>query len=186
MDLAGQSKERSLATSIDLNSFSTTYVSLLVSRALDASANDGSGEFLNVLLQDASNNTAAAFGVGSAENIFVNNLGGVVTTANDEFDLGANYFLLAKIVSRPSGFDQIFFKAFKSGEDMIPKNEYQFGWTVVGMANTDSSALISQIDISGGANAIWSIDEVRIGNTYDSVAWSNYSTRIGSSNLEFQ
>jgi sialidase-1 len=183
MDLvAGQSATRSLATPIDLGVSGTTYLSMLVSRATDTSANDGSREFLDVLLQDSGSTTQAAFGVGSAENVYVTSLGDVVTTAGGVFDLTSRYFLLAKIVSstttQPGGFDRIMVKAFKSGVDAIPATDGDLAWTVMGTTTENSSAVLTQLVLSGGASATWSVDEVRVGTSYAAVSPSLAVTTI--------
>ncbi len=173
LDLSGQSSRRTLATPIDLDANGTTYISLLASRALDGSADNSSQEFLDVLLQDAANVTGAAFGVGSAENLFVNSLGDVVSAGIDSFDLNSNYFLVAKIVSMDSAqgnSDQIFLKAFESGIDFIPDDDIGLDWTLIGTTNQNSSAQLTQLVLSGGSNATWSVDEIRIGTTWGAVA----------------
>ncbi len=174
MDLVGaQSLRRTLATPIDLAASGTTYLSMLVSRAGDTSANDGSQEFLDVLLQDSGTVTQAAFGIGSGENMFVNALGGVVSTAAGTFDLTGSYLMLAKIVATVTGsgsYDQIMLRAFKSGVDTIPEADDGLAWTVMGTTTENSSSVLTQLVLSGGANATWSVDEMRIGTTMEAVA----------------
>lgn len=172
LDLIGQTTRRALATPIDMNSNSTTYVSMLVSRALDSTANNSSQESLDILLQDAGNNTLAGFGIGSSEIFFVNSPGGIVNSSGDPFDLSANYFLVAKIVSTDSAagnFDQIFLKSFKSGVSLIPDDDFGLDWTVIGTTSQNSSSQLTQLVLSGGSNATWSVDEVRIGSKWGAV-----------------
>ncbi len=177
LDLAGANRSvtRSLSQPIDLNSNSVAYVSVLISQALDTTSIDDSNEFLDILLMDDGGVTQAAFGVGSNEAFFVNQLGGVKNTAG-ELTLTRNnhYFLVAKIVSQDDSlggnFDQIFLKVFTSGTDLIPDSDVGLDWTLVGTTSENNHALLTTIRIAGGANAFWSIDELRIGSTWGAVA----------------
>ena len=70
MDLiAGQSAQRNFATPINLDNSNITYVTLLVSRALDV-GDDDSGEQLNISLRDGSGSPHITFGVDSSESFF--------------------------------------------------------------------------------------------------------------------
>lgn len=101
MDLIrGQTAERKLATSINLDVAGTTYVSLLVSRALDANANQASNEAIDIYLRDATGSNQAWFGVGSREQFFLGGIGEEITTANDALKRDATYLLVLKIVSQ--------------------------------------------------------------------------------------
>lgn len=171
VDLAGaKSLRRSLATPIDLGVSGTTYVSMVVSRGLDASANDSAQEFLDVLLQDSGTVTQAAFGVGSAENFYVTSLGDVVSAGNGGFDLASPYLLVAKITATGTGSsDRIMLKAFRSGYDSVPTSDDGMAWTVMGTTTENSAAVLTQLALSGGANATWSVDEVHVGRSYAAV-----------------
>ncbi|MFT5301173.1 MAG: hypothetical protein ACI87E_002332 [Mariniblastus sp.] len=180
LDLAGSdgAVERNLTQSIDLNANSTSYVSLLVSKTLDNSADDGSGEFLDIELLDSQGDSQAAFGVGSNESFFLVGLGDTVTTAADVVGRDKSYFLVAKIVAQDDAtgnFDQIFLKVFESGMDAIPDSDLGLNWTLAGTMTENNSALLDSISLEGGNNTYWSLDELRIGTTWASVA-SNVSS----------
>ena len=169
----GQQIERTLATEIDLNTNSVSYISMLISQEYDTSSNSGS-EFLNVELLDAGGTTQASFGVTSSEGFYTTGLGDGASTAPGLLDRSSSYFLVAKIVSEDdsdgANNDQIFLKVFKSGTHEIPDTEGGFSWTLTGGGNANSSAILKRIRIASGLNVNWSIDEIRIGNTYASVA----------------
>lgn len=174
----GQAVERRLATTIDLSKNTQTYISLLVSGQNDTSSNGGN-EFLDIELLDTQGVSHAGFGISSAEQFFVGRLGSGNGTAPGTVDRNATYFLVAKIVAQSSGFDQIFLKVFESGVDTIPDDDAQLTWTAVGGINENSSALIDRIVIETGLEVTWSIDELRIGNTFGAVA-SNLIPEPGS------
>ena len=71
-----------------------------MTRRHDSSDSSNAGnEFLDILLQDDAGATQAAFGVGSAENVFVNDLGDLVDTPPDSAALDATYLVLVKIAA---------------------------------------------------------------------------------------
>lgn len=170
----GQYIERRLATPIDLNENGVTYISMHVSQMFDTSPNDSAGEYLDVLLRDADGRTRAAFGIGSAEHFFVNELGGTYHSDFNVLSREDRVLLVFKIVSQDNSstdnFDQVFLKAFFDGRDTVPDSDADIEWTVVGGTNMNSDALLESIRIEGGVNVTWSIDEIRIGTTFSSVA----------------
>jgi sialidase-1 len=165
--------ERQLATPINLNSNSTTYVSLLVSQALDAGPTL-TGKPVNVQLRDSSEASRVSFGVNSNEIFYVSNPNGAVQTAPGTVAGSASYLLLLKITAEDAGqtgnFDQIFFKTFQSGVDPIPLTDAGLGWTLVGSTAANSSAILDRIALVGGSAATWSLDELRIGDSFGAVA----------------
>ncbi len=180
LDLAGSDSvvQRSLSQSIDLNTNHTSYASLLITQTLDDSADDGSGEFLDIEFLDSQGNSQAAFGVGSNESFFLVGLGDNVATAADVLERDKSYFLVAKIIAQSDetgNFDQIFLKVFESGKDAIPDSDLGLNWTLAGTMTENNSALLEAISIEGGNNAFWSVDELRMGTTWGSVA-SNFSS----------
>jgi sialidase-1 len=164
----GMDIQRSLATPLDMSTEGAIYMSLLVSRLLDTSENDDAQESLTVQLRDDAGTAHIAFGIDSNEAFFVEEPGNTIATAADAFALDKNYFLIAKII-KTDGFDQIYLRAVESGTETVPSNESEISWTLVGSTNTDSSAVLDHISMVGGAQATWSVDEVRIGTTYLSV-----------------
>ncbi len=192
LDLDGSNDgavSRKFAKPIDLNSSSVAYFSLLVSQELDASNNDSGGEFLDVLLKDGSGNIQAAFGCGSNEGFFVNNLGSTVATSAGSLQRTGSYFLVAKIISQDDSqggnFDQIFMKVFASGTDSIPDTDAGMDWTLVGTTNENSSGLLETLELDGGDNVYWSLDEIRIGSTWEAVTF-NISSHIFYSGSSFE
>jgi hypothetical protein len=175
VDLAGgQSISRALATPIDMNSNSTTYVSLTLSGANDASSDDAVNESLRIELQDSGEVAHASFGVDSDESFSIQLPGDATTTAADSLSRSGIYFLLAKIVSQDdnsgANYDQIYLKVFESGVDTIAPSEDNMEWTLVGTTNTNSSGLIDRIALTGQSAATFSADEIRIGSSYAAVA----------------
>ena len=175
MDLIrGQSVERKLATPINLNSTSTTYLSLLVSRALDTSPDQSSNEALDIYLRNADGVNQAYFGVGSREQFFIGALGNDVTTSDGSLKRAATYMLVLKIVSQdagqPGNHDQLFLKVFESGDATIPSTDSGVTWTLIGSTNINGSGLIDRLALTSGSASTWSIDELRIGDTFGAVA----------------
>jgi sialidase-1 len=171
---AGQSTERVLAAPVDLNYNSTTYVSLVVSQALDTSADDAVDEALRIELQDSDTVPHVSFGVNSDESFLLQRTGGATSTAADALSRSGIYFLVAKIVSQndanPTNYDQLFLKVFESGVDTIPHSDSGLGWTLVGTTNANSDGLVDRIALVGQSAVTFSVDEVRIGSSFEAVA----------------
>jgi sialidase-1 len=170
----GQSLQRKLATPVDLNSNSTTYLSLLLSNKFDASSNGTTNEAFSLDLQDSTGTTQATIGVSSTEQFLVSALGSAQSTAAGSAVRSATYFLVAKIVSRDAAsggnYDQLYLKVYQSGVDTIPLDDSLLGWTLVGGTDENSAALLDRVTLSGGSSVRWSLDEFRIGTTFASVA----------------
>ncbi|MEN6309464.1 MAG: sialidase family protein [Anaerohalosphaeraceae bacterium] len=160
---------RRLSSAIDMNTESTVYLSLLVSRALDTSSDDVSEEDLTIELRDQANTPYIAFGVTSDEEFFIAEPGSMTTTAADAISTGSVYFLVAKIVLSQQ-YDQVYLKTFQSGADIIPISESDVAWTLIGTATDNLDAVLDRIGIVAGPKAFWSIDELRIGTSYTAIA----------------
>jgi hypothetical protein len=162
--------KRELATTINLNANSTSYVSLLISRALDTGP--FSGKPLDIQLRDSNEVSRAAFGVNPSGQFYIDTLGdNVHTTA--ALDDSAVYLAVLKIVSQDGGAgnsDRLYLKVFKSGVDAIPESDANLAWTLVGATGANSSAILDRILLTGGSTATWSFDELRIGDTFGAVA----------------
>jgi len=171
MDLVGaQSAERELARPIDLGTDGCAYVSLLVSRQVDASPDDPADEELRIELRDSGSVAHAAFGVDSDEAFFVDELGSLLSGPPDGFALNTSYLLVMKVVSTASVGDQILLKAYPSGGFGSGSVEEDVSWTVAGTSAESSSALIERIAVVGSSGAHWSVDEIRVGESWQSVA----------------
>ena len=171
--VAGQLTERQLASPIDMNSNAATYVSLLVSQALDTSADDADDEALRIELQDSDNPAHVSFGVSSDESFAIDLPGDAVSTAVDSLSRSGVYFLVAKIVSKDdsngANYDQIFLKVFESGVDTIFKTERNLTWTLAGTTTGNIAGLIDRIALTGQSGVTYSVDEVRIGSSFAAV-----------------
>ena len=189
VDLSGSSITRSLSTPITLNTNNSRFVSLLVSRATDETANDDVDEYLDVSLLDAADTAQVSFGVDSTEAFRIFQLGGTVSTSSGQLSLSDSYLLVLKVVSQddsnPGNFDQVFLKAFMSGVDTIPQTENGITWMLAGTTDENSNAILEQIEIQSGAGAVWSVDEIRIGTTYETVAGNPACPNFLASDLNF-
>jgi sialidase-1 len=157
--------------SLDLNANQDYYFSLFVNHNSDDGTDSSSGEFLDVLLQDGSGTTQAAFGVGSGENFFVNELGGSVVSSNNALTFDTTYLVLVKLAAQDDSggnFDQMFL-AWYDDPLQIPTDETQISWQLVGNTTENFDGTIEQLEIAGGANADWLVDGLRIGTTFDAV-----------------
>ncbi|MEN6451631.1 MAG: sialidase family protein, partial [Thermoguttaceae bacterium] len=165
--------KRVLATPVNLNTNATTYVSLLVSRALDASS-DLSAKSLNIELRSANEAAQAAFGIGGNQEFYLSQPGqATVSTAAGAVDRNSTYLLVLKMVSQdslPGNSDQLYLGVFRSGVDIVPSNDADLTWTLLGEADVNSSAIIDRIALTGAATASWSFDELRIGDSFAAVA----------------
>ena len=174
VDISGSSITRSLSTPITMNTNNSRYVSVLISRATDETTNGDVDDFLGISLLDENGISVVSFGVDSTEAFTLSELGGTVSTDPGELSLSDSYLLVLKIVSQDDGnsdnFDQLFLKMFRSGYDTIAPTENQLTWTLAGTADENSNAILEQIELTAGTNAVWSIDELRIGTTYEAVA----------------
>lgn len=164
--------ERTLSAPINMAVAGQHYIAFLASQQRDTSADGTSQEFLDVRLVDGTGATHVAWGVGSAENLFLNELGDLVDAGEDGINRDESYLFVAKLVTQGSGagaFDQLFVHVFTSG-DAIPDTDTGLGWTLVGSTNEDSDALIEAIRFESGSAVDWSLDELRIGTTFSGVA----------------
>lgn len=163
--------QRDLATPIDMGEAGEHYFSFLIHQERDAGQDEDSGEFLNVRLLDGSGTSQAAFGVGSTENVFIAELGSTRNAGADSVDLDNNYMMVAKLVTREDGDatgDQLFVKVFADGE-ALPDTEIALDWTLVGTTGENLDAVIEAIRFESGDDVVWSVDELRIGTTYEGV-----------------
>jgi len=136
---------------------------------MDITSDDPQQEDLTIELRDQTNTPYVAFGVTSDEQFAIARPGALTVTAADAFSTDDVYFLIAKIVfSRQH--DQVYLKAFQSGTDVIPIHETDVAWTLMGTATENINAVLDRIGIVAGPQSLWSIDEFRIGATYESVA----------------
>jgi hypothetical protein len=113
-----------------------------------------------------------SFGISNSQQFFVESLGIVQESPDETFERGETFLLVAKIVSQSTaagGGDQIFLRAFQSGVDPLPASDESLDWTVVGSVGQDSTAVLRSIAIASGANATWSIDDLRIGTSLAAV-----------------
>ena len=174
---------RVLAAPLDMNTDGAIYISLLVSRAFDRSVNESEQEDLTIELRDSTNTPSVTFGVTSQEQFFVAEPETLIATAPDVCSMSEVYFLIVKIVTRSESSgtgDQLFLKAFQSGTDPIITNESYVDWTLIGTAEENVNAALDRIAIIAGPQATWSIDELRIGTTYRSVAGGSLCGRPGT------
>jgi hypothetical protein len=146
---------------------------MLVSGALNGTPDDGFGEELTIELQDTDGTTHCSFGIDSDEAVVINSPGTSVTGVADAIDPAKSYFVIVKLVAQDSGGsgDQLFVKVFESGEP-VTDADLNSDWTLIGDAGADSNALIDRIRISSGFAATWSVDEIRVGESYASVAYA--------------
>ena len=170
MQLTGADLTRSLGTAaIDLDEDGSHYVSLFI-RSDDDGSDSGSQEFIDFDLVSGGS-TPVAFGVGSSENFAINLAGNSAIGADaDSMTTGEVYFLLAKIDASASGDDQVQLAWFDDVAD-LPADEASVVWGL-----TDLGALTGVVDsvrISGGGNAIWNVDALRLGSTFDSVIFTD-------------
>ena len=178
--LRGATISRSLGGgSIDLNQNSEHYFTLFVNHDSKDGENAGS-EYLDVLLQDSAGTTQAAFGVGSSENFFINNVGATISSASNTLSFDSTYLLLCKLVAKDdaqgSNYDQLFL-AWYDDPSEVPTDEAEVQWQLVGDMTENIDGTIQQLTIRTGANADWQIDGLRIGSTFDAVV---HDTGVGA------
>jgi len=187
VEVEGGVLARGLGVGLDLNSDDTHYVSLLLSRSNDSGTDDLTDEALELALQDFAGATQVSFGVDSSEAFFLDGPGGQAATAADALLPASTYFLVLKIASvndsNGGRADQLFLRVFETGEQ-IPDYEDNLDWTLVGDANTNIASTIDRLSISGGESALWSIDELRVGGDFGSVASGVSLTFAGDLNLD--
>lgn len=171
--LRDASLNRSLGTgAFDLNQNHSLYFSMFVNHSSADNNNAANLEFLDILLQDDSGATEAAFGIGSGENFFVTGLGDTVDSGPNALSFDTTYLVLAKLVAQDDSsgqnFDQLFL-AWYDDPSQAPADEASVNWQLVGNTTENRDGTIQQISINGGANADWLIDGLRIGAAFDAV-----------------
>jgi hypothetical protein len=169
-DADGADARRVLANTIDLSQEGTTFfVSFLMQK------NDtGAGTGRNVELAMWEGTTAARIRVGSTSStagpgmnesrFFFGGLGGT-ETSTIPVTYGQTYFVVLKGITSAAGTDQIM-AAFYDPSETPPATEpvtWDFSDTF------SSSVVLSQIRTTMGASAHGMLDEIRIGDTWESV-----------------
>lgn len=172
VELRDADMSRSLGSgAFDLDANQAFYASIFIQHSSADGANAGS-EFLDVLLQDGAGATQAAFGVGSNEGFFINELGGTISSPTGSAARDETYFVLVKIAAQDgssgANADQISLAWYDDPAE-VPADEAQVTWQLVGTTTENSSANIEQIKIAAGANADWLIDGLRFGTAYNAV-----------------
>ncbi len=165
----GLSVQRRLANPITSNDTESLFISVLVSRALDQTPDRGPNDALAIELQDAQAAAIVSFGVSDSEQFFVAKSDEVAASASGIVEMDAVYWLIAKVELHDGQFKGACVKAIQAGVDAVPLSEAQVQWTVEGTFSDRSMAAIEQIALIGGPGAVWSLDELRIGTTYESV-----------------
>ena len=163
---------RDLSTPMDLGQHGTFYTSVLISRSADTGTDNADSEQLALSLLDSAGGQAIRFGVNSDESFFIDAGGAVKSTSADALDAASTYLLLIKVLAQDEtaadNTDRVYFKAFASGQT-LPSHESNVAWDLAVGADANSSDLLDQIAVFAGASALWSMDELRLGNTYESV-----------------
>ena len=80
---------------------------------------------------------------------------------------------MVKLATKATGADQLFLKAFPSGTFHHGSVESDVAWTVKGDLSESTDTSLDRVALLGGANAVWSVDEIRIGKSWRSVAGEN-------------
>jgi sialidase-1 len=161
----GQTMARGLGVGIDLNADQTYYLSALVNRQ---SANGGgANEWLDLALFDTAGTRQALIGARSNESWAIDELGSVQGTASDVLTNSTTYLLVAKLVASNAGVDQLFLKVLADGQS-IPASDTGMLWTLTG-GTENNSAMLDRIAVSGGTDALWLVDELRVGLDWASV-----------------
>ena len=159
------------ASPIDLSQDQDYYLSLFVKKP-DTALPGTPDDFLSIRL-DQAGGRQLAFGVDSSGEFFVGNASPSSNMHSAEMAaIGETYLLLAKISARddsqPGAFDQVFLAAYDSVLD-VPSDESQVDWLVAGTMEDNLSSVIDAVSIRTGASADWSIDALRIGESFDAV-----------------
>lgn len=170
--LRGAEVQRNLGLgAIDLNRNQDYFVSVFVQHDSDDGSDSGS-EFLDILFQDGQGATQAAFGVGSAEHFFVNELGATVGSGSDAAVRDTTYLLLAKIEaqddSNGANFDQLHL-AWYDDPAQVPAAEGDVVWQLASGASENNDSVLESIQIGAGSSADWLVDGLRIGTDFEAV-----------------
>jgi len=167
----GGTMARALPESIDLNSSSPYYFSLLARQDELGSETDGSAEAFDISLY-AGAVKLAGFGVRGNESFYSDLPGASANSAAGAMDKDVPYYLVGKLVpqdnSNSANRDRMYVKAFRSG-DAVPATEDLMGWTLIGTSGVNSSSVLDRIVIKGGAASVWVMDELRFGTSFGSV-----------------
>ncbi|HOW71789.1 MAG TPA: sialidase family protein [Phycisphaerae bacterium] len=167
--LQGSSMSRGLGTQLNLGADGIYYFSALVRRE---STTGSTLQALDFLMLDATGTRLAAFGAGTGGHWFVTELGDTRNTAAGAVASQTTYLLVAKLVAdgdtTTGSFDQLFIRVF-AADEAIPGTDDAITWTLVGATNKNATAPVDRILIQAGTNALWIVDELRVGNDWASV-----------------
>ena len=148
------------------------YLSILVSRALDVSPDNLTEEDLNIELRDINDTVYASFGIDSKEAFFIASPAGIAKTTQQTFHKDGNWLLVARILpvnNATNWQDTLSLLAIESGSGVIPLDDVGLSWSLTGQTTGISQVALDHITISAGNQALWSIDELRIGTTWQAV-----------------
>ena len=168
----GAAIRRHLATPIDMAAADTVYVSMLVSRALDTSADGNHAEELMVGLYDNQGMVGASWGIASNESFYISSPDSMEQTDPGSLSPAGVYFLAAKLTAgdkEPGGRGRICLHAFTSGDDQIALHDAGFSWRLSAPLKCNTGATVRYVVVSAGSSAVWSIDEIRVGTSYEAV-----------------
>lgn len=185
VQLTGGTMARGLGVGLDLAPSGEWYLSLLISRRDDQGPNDPTDEALQIALQTSDAAAQVRFGVDDQERLFLADAAGVLSTHGQSIDLNSTYLLVAKIQSPGPGREgkTISLKLFGTEEE-IPDFDDHLDWTLVNQFGSELSTLLDRIEITGGGSARWSLDELRVGGDFGSVASGVRFTMLGDLNLD--
>ncbi|MBN1818848.1 MAG: exo-alpha-sialidase [Sedimentisphaerales bacterium] len=172
--------ERRLAKPIDWAVEQNVYVSLLVSRALDTTPHDEMDDSLVIGLHTQEGNAVVSFGITDREQFFISRFNDNITTTDTAMAPDSVYLLIAKIQAKNENCSALCLKIVQAGIDRIPLDESQMQWTLTNTALDPPQAPLDRIAIVGGANAFWSVDELRIGKSYEAVIGRPSCTEPGT------
>ncbi|MBI9018537.1 MAG: exo-alpha-sialidase [Phycisphaerae bacterium] len=157
VDLSGDTTVRKMANPVDMASQDALYVSMLVSAKGD-NVDDMADEDFTFELKDAQGDVQCSFGVNSAEALTVNS---IAVTDTDFINKTKAYYLVIKLQA-----DKVYVKAFVDGQKIVNAESGNY-WTASG--DIDAVSIIDSIAMTAGENALWSVDEIRVGTSYEAV-----------------
>lgn len=158
---------------IDLDVNQEYYISYLFRRNDEVDGN--SKEWVAVKLHSMGVDSYSDFltiGTSSDESIYLDGIGGNVSTGPNELQFNTTYLFVVKIVANhrlePAQSDQVFLKIY-GPDDTVDLNDSEIEWTLVTGHDEYNNTVADFLSINGGSSTGYAIDEIRIGTTWQDV-----------------
>ncbi len=166
-DTNGGEAQRDLGVPIYMDEDNTVYLGALLRKN---TTSGGSSEYVECSLVNGSSYKRLRFGIGSDDKFVVEAGNDGDAKSSFSAEAGKTYYLVVKFVTRSSGNDEAYLKVYTPGSIMNTVEPTGTEWTVSDTGSSDLKLSRLYLQVGNNVTAGGSIDEFRIGKTWESVA----------------